>query len=416
MNIVGGSPLEGEIPISGAKNAALPLLAMTLLSSESCQLTNVPELEDVNSMISILKTLGIKIQAQDGRVDVEAHEGIHTEAPYDFVRKMRASILFLGPLLARFGQARVSMPGGCAIGVRPIDLHLKVLKALGAEIELKDGYVEAKARKLKGSQCAFDRITVTGTINALMAASLADGVSTFYNCAREPEVSACAQALEQMGVKLKGVGTSTISVEGRLKLKGMKVKMIPDRIETGTYLVAGAITGGNLFLRGARSSDLEAVIQKIQETGSMVQEDKLGLRVQGRYPITPTNIETAEFPGFPTDMQAQLMALLTLARGTSTITENIFENRFMHVSEMIRMGADLQVQGSKVTIQGVEKLKGAPVMATDLRASASLVLAGLAAEGLTEVLRIYHLDRGYERMEVKLQGVGANIKRVYEPT
>jgi len=416
MQIKGGIPLKGEIPISGAKNATLPLLAMTLLTSKPCQLRNVPNLKDVESMVNILNALGVQTQSKNSVIDVQAKDVLQTEAPYDFVRKMRASILILGPLLARYGKARVSMPGGCAIGVRPIDLHLRAFEALGAQIDLQDGYVEAKASKLRGATHRFEYVTVTGTINALMAASLAQGESTFHNCALEPEVTACARALEKMGIPMKGIGTRTLHVQGKKDMNGMVIDMIPDRIETGTYLVAGAITQGDLFLRGASSSDLKVVIEKIRNTGSEVLEDQAGIRIRGKQPIAPTNIETAEFPGFPTDMQAQLMTLLCLSKGKSVIKENIFENRFMHVSELTRMGADLQVKGSEVFVNGVKRLQGAPVMATDLRASASLILAGLAADGVTEVLRIYHLDRGYERMESKLKAVGANIQRVYEPT
>ncbi|MFH1262585.1 MAG: UDP-N-acetylglucosamine 1-carboxyvinyltransferase [Pseudomonadota bacterium] len=414
MRIQGGRTLRGEIEISGAKNAALPLLALTLLTPKGCRITNLPNLQDVQTMVGILRALGADVRSSGRTIEIQSKELTQTEAPYDFVRKMRASVLLLGPLLGRFGRARVSMPGGCAIGVRPIDQHLKAFEALGAEIHLSEGYVEAKAARLRGGKFRFETVTVTGTANAIIAASRAEGVSRFENCAREPEVTAVAETLLSMGVKIGGIGTTTIEVEGVTDPDGFDCELIPDRIETGTYLVAGAITGGELFLRKGNASHLAAVIAKLRDTGTEIIEDPHGLRVRGRRPIRAVNFETAPFPSFPTDMQAQLISLLCVANGTSTVKETIFENRFMHVSELIRMGADLKTKGSVVTVTGVPKLIGAPVMATDLRASASLVLAGLAAEGVTEVLRIYHLDRGYERMETKLSAVGADIIRVPE--
>ena len=414
IRIEGSKRLSGEIPISGAKNAALPLLAATLLTAKPCRLRNLPSVKDVDTMAEVLRVLGVRVNFGDGVFEAQAASLTNDEAPYDYVRKMRASVLLLGPLLGRFGHARVSMPGGCAIGVRPINLHLKAFEALGAEVHLAEGYVEAKAKRLRGVDFLFDSVTVTGTVNAMMAAAFAEGKTTLRNCAREPEIAAVADALRQMGVRVNGDGSETIHIEGRKELGGFDVTMIPDRIETGTYLVAGAITYGDLFLRGARASDLPAVLDKLRETGAEISYDSSGIRVRGRKPIQPTDIATAPHPGFPTDMQAQFVTLLSLAKGVSVVTETIFENRFMHVAELTRMGANLKIQGSSVTIAGVEKLTGASLMATDLRASASLVLAGLAAEGTTELLRIYHLDRGYENMDHKLRAVGANIQRVHE--
>jgi UDP-N-acetylglucosamine 1-carboxyvinyltransferase len=414
IRIRGGEKLKGEIPISGAKNAALPILAATLLTGEPCRISNTPLLKDVDTMCDVLGVLGGKVRRLDHSIEIQVDQLTGAEAPYDFVRKMRASVLLLGPLLARFGFARVSLPGGCAIGVRPIDQHLKAFEALGARIRLRDGYVEAEAKKLVGAGYVFEQVTVTGTINAMFAASLAEGETTLENCAREPEVLASAQVLERMGAGVRGAGTAVIKIRGARKLEGFDFDLIPDRIEAGTYMVAAALTEGDLYLRGARDADLNAVIGKLRETGAVVTPDASGIRVEGRRPIHPTRIQTAPHPGFPTDMQAQLMAMLCLADGTSVITETIFENRFMHVAELIRMGANLRVENATVTVLGVKKLMGAPVMATDLRASASLVLAGLAAEGTTEVLRIYHLDRGYESMDAKLKAVGADIERVRE--
>ncbi len=414
VKIVGGTQLKGEIQISGSKNAALPLLAATVLTSEKCRLRNLPRLKDVETMTDILKVIGTDVEGEGTERTLQTKKIGAAEAPYDFVRKMRASVLLLGPLLARDGSARVSIPGGCAIGVRPIDLHIQALEALGAKAEIRDGFVEAEAKKLRGAHHTFATVTVTGTINAMMAAAAAEGESQFVNCACEPEVVAVAEALSVMGAEVRGAGTHTIQVTGRDRLKGFDLSVIPDRIETGTYLVAAALTRGDLFLRGARADHLQAVVAKLKETGAEVKETPEGIIVVGPSRISPTRLETMPYPGFPTDMQAQFVALLCLAKGTSSITETIFENRFMHISELARMGADLRVKGSMVSIRGVASLTGAPVMATDLRASASLVLAGLAAKGTTEVLRIYHLDRGYENMEGKLRKVGANIVRVGE--
>ncbi len=413
ITVIGGNRLEGEIPISGAKNAALPIMATALLTSSPCRLSNVPALKDIDTMADILRVLGVRIERGEREISFQAKDLTGSEAPYDFVRKMRASVLLLGPLVAREGVARVSLPGGCAIGVRPIDQHLKVLEALGANIALEDGYVEAKAARLKGADFLFELVTVTGTLNAMIASSLAKGTSIFRNCACEPEVPAVAEVLNQMGANIQGAGTRTIQVEGVERLGGYDVELIPDRIETGTYMVAGALTEGNVFLRGANASHLQAVIAKMREIGTVIEEDSNGIRVRGKRPIQPAHVETAPYPGFPTDMQAQLMVLLCFANGASTVTERIFENRYMHVAELLRMGANLHIRDSSATVIGVPSLRGAPVMATDLRASASLVLAGLAAEGKTEVSRIYHLDRGYENMERKLSSVGAKIEREF---
>ncbi|MFH1017195.1 MAG: UDP-N-acetylglucosamine 1-carboxyvinyltransferase [Pseudomonadota bacterium] len=414
IRIHGGRMLKGEVPIGGAKNAALPFLAASLLTSDPCRLTNVPHLKDVDTMCDVLKVLGGRIRRLDHEIEIRVEQLTGAEAPYDFVRKMRASVLLLGPLLARFGFARVSLPGGCAIGVRPIDQHLKAFQALGARIQLKDGYVEAEARQLVGTTYVFDQVTVTGTVNAMFAASLAEGETKLKNCACEPEVAASAELLAEMGAQVSGAGTPEVRIGGVKKLRGFNASLIPDRIETGTYMVASALTEGDLYLRNGRANDLQAVIGKLREIGAEVKTDTSGIRVIGHRPLLPTSIQTAPHPGFPTDMQAQLTVLLCLARGTSVVSETIFENRFMHVAELIRLGANLRVENASVTVVGVDRLAGAPVMATDLRASASLVLAGLAAEGTTEVLRIYHLDRGYENMDAKLRAVGADIERVHE--
>lgn len=415
MKIYGGNPLRGTIDISGAKNAALPALAMMLLTQEPCTLTNVPQLYDVQTMLDILSYLGADVtRGADKTLKVRVSQLDKTEAPYDFVRKMRASVLLLGPLLARKKVARVSLPGGCAIGVRPIDIHLKAFAALGATIQLKDGYVEARADELIGTNFTFEITTVTGTVNAMMAASMAKGETVLHNCALEPEVVFCAEILRSMGVPVDGIGTSVIRIQGQKEVGGYTAELIPDRIETGTYMVAAAITRGELVLKNANVEHLTAVVSALSEIGVEIEAQKNEIRVKGKPEYKATHIETAPHPEFPTDMQAQIMSLLCLAKGKSEITETIFENRYMHVPELIRMGANIKVKGSIAKIQGVEKLHGAPVMATDLRASASLVLAGLAAEGTTDVLRIYHLDRGYETMEKKLASVGAKIERVEE--
>ncbi|NOQ41421.1 MAG: UDP-N-acetylglucosamine 1-carboxyvinyltransferase [Desulfuromusa sp.] len=412
--IKGGIPLSGEVQISGAKNSALPLLFATLLADGESILSNVPALRDINTAVKLLRELGADVAAQDDCYQINTKKIQSVEAPYDLVKTMRASVLVLGPLLARFGQARVSLPGGCAIGARPINLHLKGLEALGAEIKLDHGYVEATAEKLRGARISFDLPTVGGTENLLMAASLAEGETVLENAAREPEIVQLAEALNRMGAKIEGAGTAIIHIQGVANLKPLKCQVIPDRIEAGTFMIAAAITGGNILIRGAVREDQEALISKLIETGTTIEPEADGLRVIGPEKLAPVDIRTSVFPGFPTDMQAQFMALMTMAEGTSRISETVFENRFMHVCELQRMGADIQVDGHSAIIRGSDQMTGAPVMATDLRASASLILAGLASENTTEVSRIYHLDRGYEKIEVKLAALGANIRREQE--
>lgn len=413
IRIYGGVSLQGEVHISGAKNAALPLLALTTIADGPCILHNVPDLEDVNNMIRILKHLGADVTREGTTCTVNASKLNSVEAPYDIVRKMRASVVFLGPLLGKYGEAKVSLPGGCAIGVRPIDLHLKALEALGASIQIEEGYVLAKG-KLKGCKFFFDKITVMGTINVMMAAAFAEGETILSNCAHEPEVVAVAHAMKKMGAEISGEGTETITIRGKKSYAGFEFENIPDRIETGTYMVAAAITGGNIKLKNTDPTLLQSVIAKLEQTGSTVTTTKTQIHVKAGKEIVSCDIETLPHPGFPTDMQAQFVSLLSLGNSDCVVHETIFENRFMHVPELNRMGADLKVQGSTVKISGVRSLKGAPVMATDLRASASLILAGLAASGMTDVLRVYHLDRGYEKMEVKLKALGARIERLSE--
>jgi len=414
--VKGGRPLQGEVTVSGAKNAALPILASSLLADGKNVYRNVPDLADVTTMLKVLSTMGCETARLEGRkkdvCEIAIEGPITPEAPYDLVKTMRASVLVLGPLVARFGRARVSMPGGCAIGARPIDQHLKGLKALGAEITLTEGYVEARAKQLRGGTVNFDVITVTGTENVMMAAVLAKGRTVLENCAREPEVEELARVLNKMGARIEGAGTSVITIEGVEALKPVDHAILPDRIEAGTLMVAAAITGGNVLVKHAVPEHLESVILKLRETGCTVTAESGGLRVKAPKVIHSVDVKTTEHPGFPTDMQAQLMGLMTVAAGTSVISESIFENRFMHVPELHRMGADITIQGHTAVVKGVKRLSGAPVMATDLRASASLVLAGLRAEGKTEVARIYHLDRGYERLERKLRKLGADIRRV----
>ena len=414
--VKGGHRLQGEVAVSGAKNAALPILASSLLADGKSTYRNVPDLADVVTMLKVLQTMGCGTARLSGeRKDVceVAIEGpITPEAPYDLVKTMRASVLVLGPLVARFGRARVSMPGGCAIGARPIDQHLKGLKALGADIHLTEGYVEATAKQLRGGTVCFDVITVTGTENVMMAAVLAKGRTVLENCAREPEVEELARVLNKMGARIEGAGTSVITIEGVEGLKPVDHAILPDRIEAGTLMVAAAITGGDVLVKHVVPEHLEAVILKLRETGCSLTVEAGGIRVKAPQVVESVNVKTTEHPGFPTDMQAQVMGLMTVASGTSVISESIFENRFMHVPELHRMGADITIQGHTAVIKGVKQLSAAPVMATDLRASASLVLAGLRAEGSTEVQRIYHLDRGYERLENKLRALGADIRRV----
>ncbi len=414
--IKGNGPLRGETFASGSKNAALPILASALLAPGEHTFRNVPVLADVTTMLKVLGTMGCESERLTGsRADVVrivVPNRVTPEAPYELVKTMRASVLVLGPLVARYGRARVSMPGGCAIGARPIDQHLKGLHALGAEIELSEGYVEARAERLKGARVSFDLITVTGTENMLMAAVLAKGRTLIENAAREPEVEELARVLNKMGARISGAGSDVITVDGVDELTPVDHAIIADRIEAGTLLVSAAITGGDVLVKRAVPEHLEAVMQKLREAGCKVTVESEGIRLSAAQRVRGVDLRTKEHPGFPTDMQAQLMALLSTASGTSVITESIFENRFMHVAELVRLGAEIAVDGHTAVVRGVEKLKGAQVMATDLRASASLVLAGLAAEGHTTVSRVYHLDRGYERLEAKLKDLGADIRRV----
>ena len=414
IEIVGGNRLAGSVRISGAKNAALPIMTAALLADGEHVFRNVPNLRDVHTMTRLLGRLGVEASYEDGRVHVTASGTIEPTAPYDLVKQMRASVLVLGPLVARCGHALVSLPGGCAIGARPIDQHLKGLEAMGAKVQLHHGYVEVTVPggRLKGADVALSFPTHTGTENLMCAAVLAKGRTTLTNCAREPEVEELARVLNKMGARIEGAGTSQISIEGVDSLNPVDHAIIPDRIEAGTFMVASAATAGDLLLEGIGFEPLEAVITKLREAGSVVEREGDGIRVVGSEVIRPTDIITQPHPGFPTDMQAQLMMLMCLASGTSRITETVFENRFMHVSELNRMGADIHVNGRTATVHGVRRLQGAEVMATDLRASASLVLAGLVAEGTTHVRRVYHLDRGYEHIEEKLAPLGANIKRV----
>ena len=417
--VTGNGPLSGQIPIAGAKNACLTLMPATLLSEEPLTLTNAPRLSDIRTMTTLLQSLGAEVQAlQDGQVlAMSSHDLTSTRAEYDIVRKMRASILVLGPLLARFGHAEVSLPGGCAIGARPVDLHLKAFEAMGAELDLRDGYVHAKAPAggLKGGIVEFPFVSVGATENALMAATLAKGTTVIRNAAREPEIVDLAQCLQKMGAQIDGAGTSEITVQGVDRLGGATHRVVTDRIELGTYMLAPAICGGEVECLGGTIDLLSAFCEKLDAAGISVEETPKGLKVarkSGR--VSAVDVTTEPFPGFPTDLQAQMMALLCTADGTSVLEEKIFENRFMHAPELIRMGAKIDVHGGTATVTGVDRLKGAPVMATDLRASVSLILAGLAAEGETVVSRVYHLDRGYEHVVRKLESVGAKIERVKE--
>ncbi len=412
--IKGGVPLKGEVQVSGAKNSALPLLFATLLAEGQSEICNIPELRDINTAVKLLCELGAEATREADCVRVDASQLESIEASYDLVKTMRASVLVLGPLLARFGHARVSLPGGCAIGARPIDQHLKGFEALGAKIELDHGYVEAKADKLVGAKINFDMPTVGGTENLLMAASLAEGETVLENAAREPEIVQLAEALNSMGARIEGAGTAIIRIQGVDKLQPLNCSVIPDRIEAGTFMIAAGVTGGNVLVRGAVREHQEALIGKLVEAGVSIEEEADGLRVVGPKKLQAVDIRTSVFPGFPTDMQAQFMALMTKAEGTSRISETVFENRFMHVCELQRMGAEIQIDGHSAIIRGVKDMTGAPVMATDLRASASLILAGLAADNTTEVSRIYHLDRGYEKIEKKLAALGGRIWREQE--
>ena len=414
LSITGGKRLDGEIRIAGAKNAALPILAATLLAQEPVTIRNLPHLHDVTTMIELLGRMGVSLLVGDKlSVEIDATTLDHCIAPYDLVKTMRASILVLGPLVARFGEAEVSLPGGCAIGSRPVDLHIRGLEAMGATITVEDGYIRAKADRLKGAHIFFDTVTVTGTENILMAATLADGETVLDNAAREPEVVDLAECLIAMGAKITGHGTSTIRIQGLERLHGCHYDVLPDRIETGTYLVAAAVTGGRIKVKDTRPDTMEAVLAKLEEAGAEIVtgEDWITLDMHGKRPKA-VNLKTAPYPGFPTDMQAQFSALNAIALGSGRITETIFENRFMHIDEMARMGAQVAVEGNTVIQQGIERLKAAPVMATDLRASASLVIAALVADGETVIDRIYHIDRGYDCIEEKMGALGATIKRV----
>ncbi len=414
--IQGGVTLNGEVRISGAKNAVLPILAATLLAEGQSVVRNVPHLQDVTTTVALLGSMGVTVVVDETMsIEVDTSTLETQVAPYDLVRTMRSSILVLGPLLARYGYAEVSLPGGCAIGSRPVNIHIKGMQEMGADIEVKNGYIIAKADRLKGARIVMDMVTVTGTENLMMAAVLADGTSVLENAAREPEVVDLANFLNKMGAKISGAGSDTITIEGVERLQGTTYKVVPDRIETGTFLVAAAITGGRVKVKDTDPSLLDAVLDKLREAGADVQvgDDWIELDMQGRRPRA-VNVRTAPYPAFPTDMQAQFTALNVVAEGTGTIVETVFENRFMHVQELQRMGANVEVEGNTAIVRGVETLNAAPIMATDLRASASLILAGLVAEGETEVRRIYHIDRGYELIEEKLAYLGANIRRVAE--
>jgi UDP-N-acetylglucosamine 1-carboxyvinyltransferase len=410
--ITGGNRLSGEIAISGAKNAALPILCAGLLSADTVQIANVPGLQDVATMLKLLRQMGVRVEQDGDKVAMCARVVDKLEAPYDLVKTMRASILVLGPLVARFGEARVSLPGGCAIGSRPVDQHIKGLQAMGAEIAIEAGYIHARAKRLKGARVMTDMITVTGTENLLMAATLAEGTTVLENAAREPEVTDLANLLVKMGAKIDGIGSDKLVIEGVEQLHGAAHDVIADRIETGTFLAAVVAVGGDVTLTHTRSDILDAALDKLREAGAILTSGPDWIRVQMSARPKAFSFRTTEYPGFPTDMQAQFMTVNCLAEGSSRVTETIFENRFMHVQELNRLGASIDIDGHTAIVKGVDKLVGAPVMATDLRASASLVIAGLAAQGQTLVDRIYHLDRGYDRMEVKLAGVGADIARV----
>jgi UDP-N-acetylglucosamine 1-carboxyvinyltransferase len=409
--INGGKKLAGEVRISGAKNSALPILASTILGGGECVITNVPRVVDVLTMGKLLGILGAKVSHEGNRAVIQVDRIASTEAPYDLVKTMRASVLVLGPLVARWGEAKVSLPGGCAIGSRPVNLHLAGLAKLGADISIEHGYITAKAKRLKGERIYCDTPTVTGTENLMMAASLAEGVTILENSAREPEIVDLADFLVKRGARIHGAGTDVITIEGVRELHGGDHEVIPDRIEAGTYLAAGAMTRGDVTATHCRPRHLEAVLMKLRETGADVQEGKDVVRLTMSDKLRGTDVRTLPFPGFPTDMQAQMVALMSLAEGTSVITETVFESRFMHVEELRRMGADIRVEGNRLVVTGCKKLTGAPVMASDLRASAGLIVAGLAAEGMTQVQRVYHLDRGYERIEEKLGALGADVRR-----
>ena len=411
--IAGGRTLEGEVPVSGAKNAALPIMCTALLTQDPLKLANVPALMDVRTMAQLLEQMGVEVGARsNGGIELRARTITNPEAPYELVKTMRASVLVLGPLLARCGQASVSLPGGCAIGARPVDQHLKGLQAMGARIEVEHGYLNARAERLRGARIALDLVTVTGTENLMMAATLAEGLTVLENAAREPEVADLARCLNAMGARIEGAGSDVIRIEGVRALCGAAHRVMPDRIESGTFLAAAAATGGRVRLLGAAPATLEATLQKLREAGARVAVAGDSIEIESDTRPLSVSLCTAPYPGFATDMQAQFMALDAIARGTALISETIFENRFMHALELQRLGADIAIQGNTAVVKGVERLQGAKVMATDLRASASLVIAGLVAHGDTLIERIYHLDRGYESIEAKLAGLGARIERV----
>jgi UDP-N-acetylglucosamine 1-carboxyvinyltransferase len=416
--IRGGEPLLGTVRVSGAKNAALPCMAAALLTNEPVILENIPQVRDIQTTRNLLAAMGAEVELGYGRAQhrttISCKNLASPEASYELVKTMRASTLVLGPLVARYGRARVSLPGGCAIGARPIDLHIKGLERLGAKIVQEHGYVEARADRLKGAEIVFDKITVTGTEDILMAATLADGETVMQNCAREPEVADLADLLNKMGAKIEGAGTPTIRVEGVSRLKGAKHRIIPDRIEAGTFIIAGAMTGGDLNIAGCDPHHLDAILRKLEEAGVKTRSTADSVRVMGDNPFRAADMITEEYPGFPTDMQAQFMALATQAEGTSVVAENIFENRFMHAQELVRMGANIKIEGRRAVVRGKSPLSAAAVLASDLRASASLVLAALVADGETIIDRVYHIDRGYENIEEKLRGVGAQIRRIGE--
>lgn len=413
--IKGGRPLNGEVQISGAKNAALPIMAASILSSGENSIARIPDLKDIRTMCKLLSNMGCSFEYKNGLLKIDSSNINNFDAPYELVKTMRASVLVLGPLLARFGSARVSLPGGCAIGARPINLHLMGLEKMGAEIELQSGYVFAKAKRLKGASIYLDIPTVTGTENLIMAAALAKGTTILENTAKEPEVIDLANCLISMGAKINGAGESIIEIEGVEELRCINdYTIIPDRIEAGTFMTIAGITGGDLILKGCRPEHNDALIMKLKDAGVIFENTSDGIRVIGPKMPIATDIKTMPYPGFPTDMQAQFMAMMCIAKGTSIIKETVFENRFMHVAELKRMGADIDIEGGTATIRGVDRLRGAPVMATDLRASASLIVAALCAEGESTIHRIYHLDRGYEEMDKKLKNIGASVERVRE--
>jgi len=409
--VQGGKSLHGDVQISGAKNAALPVMAAALLTEGTNTFHNIPDLMDIRTIQKLLRNLGAQIEGEE-TLQINVDKITSCVAPYELVKTMRASVLVLGPLVARMGVARVSLPGGCAIGARPVNLHIKALEEMGAKIEIKEGYIEAKAKKLKGAEIYFDISTVTGTENVMMAATLAQGTTILRNAACEPEVVNLAEVLNGMGAKISGAGTDMIKIEGVTSLKPTEGTIIPDRIEAGTFLIAAGMTHGELNILGCVPQHLEALINKLRDTGMKISPIKGGLKAIGTKKINSVDIKTLPYPGFATDLQAQMMAYMSIGGGLSVITETVFENRFMHVSELARMGADITIEGNNAIVRGVPALRGAPVMATDLRASASLILAALVAKGTTEISRVYHLDRGYEQIEKKISAVGANIKRV----